>query len=302
MLHIEKKIENRKDLVRRLEKLLGTKAQYMRLPSLAYKIGNYTVTKEGALEVDEDRADKAIINQLREEGLLDGRPQEEHEAPEEPLEVDEPAEATQAADEPLAVRISVPLKGHTGATLRNLMTLLYQRGVLLSKATGGTFRVTKALIDILEQEGKSDTVEQFIGTIEEHTGDFSGIAFAEDKITFTGFPKTKDPDTLEAFLQLVTLMNHQALTQKRIRAKISYDKNEKYAFRIWLIRIGMHGDDYKTTRRILLQNLDGDAAFRNDAMKARWKQNRMDERAKKKMLNEHLQEADGIDRCHKTDK
>jgi hypothetical protein len=302
MLHIEKKIENRKDLVKRLEELLGTKAQYMRLPSLAYQVGDYTVTKEGALEVDENRADKAIINQLRQEGLLDGRPQEEHEVPEAPLEEKEPLKATQAADEPLEVRISVPLKGHTGATLRNLMTLLYQRGTLLSKATGGAFRVTKALIDTLEQEGKSDTAEQFLTTLEEHAGDFSGIAFADDTITFTGFPETKDPDKIQAFLQLASLMNQQALTQKRIRAKISYDKNEKYAFRIWLIRIGMHGDDYKTTRRILLQNLDGDAAFRNDAMKARWKQNRMDERAKKEMLNEHLREADGIDRCHKTDK
>ena len=39
-------------------------------------------------------------------------------------------------------------------------------------------------------------------------------------------------------------------------------ENEKYAFRCFLLRLGFIGDDNKTARRILLQNLSGNSAFR----------------------------------------
>ena len=39
-------------------------------------------------------------------------------------------------------------------------------------------------------------------------------------------------------------------------------ENEKYAFRCFLLRLGFIGDDSKVARRILLQNLSGNSAFR----------------------------------------
>ena len=39
--------------------------------------------------------------------------------------------------------------------------------------------------------------------------------------------------------------------------------NEKFAFRVFLIRLGFVGDDYKAARKILLKNLPGNSAFRN---------------------------------------
>ena len=43
------------------------------------------------------------------------------------------------------------------------------------------------------------------------------------------------------------------------RCKIT---NEKYTFRVWLMRLGMMGSEYKTARKLLLRNLKGNAAFR----------------------------------------
>ena len=40
------------------------------------------------------------------------------------------------------------------------------------------------------------------------------------------------------------------------------DTNEKYTFRVWLMRLGMMGDEYKVARKILLKNLKGHTAFR----------------------------------------
>ena len=40
---------DRKRLVKRLERLTGFKAEYQRLPTMAYKVGPYTVTKDGSV-------------------------------------------------------------------------------------------------------------------------------------------------------------------------------------------------------------------------------------------------------------
>lgn len=59
-------------------------------------------------------------------------------------------------------------------------------------------------------------------------------------------------------------MNQQAISQKRIQAKDVNDENEKYALRTWLLRLGMNGPDFKETRKLLMENLSGHAAFRSD--------------------------------------
>lgn len=37
--------------------------------------------------------------------------------------------------------------------------------------------------------------------------------------------------------------------------------SEKYQFRVWLNRIGLKGPEYKATRKALLKNLEGNAAY-----------------------------------------
>lgn len=39
--------------------------------------------------------------------------------------------------------------------------------------------------------------------------------------------------------------------------------NEKFAMRLFLIRLGFIGDEYKTARRILLRNLTGNSSWRS---------------------------------------
>ena len=44
-----------------------------------------------------------------------------------------------------------------------------------------------------------------------------------------------------------------ATNSKRITAKERTVENEKYAFRCFLLRLGFIGDEYKTSRKILLK-------------------------------------------------
>ena len=40
---------DRKELVKDISEILGEKAEYMRMPTCAYRIGNYTIAKDGTL-------------------------------------------------------------------------------------------------------------------------------------------------------------------------------------------------------------------------------------------------------------
>ena len=44
--------------------------------------------------------------------------------------------------------------------------------------------------------------------------------------------------------------------------------NEKFAFRVFLIRLGFVGDEFKLARKILMKNLSGNSAFKNGAPQA----------------------------------
>ncbi|MDH7567954.1 MAG: virulence associated protein, partial [Clostridiales bacterium] len=56
--------------------------------------------------------------------------------------------------------------------------------------------------------------------------------------------------------------------QKHSTPRATKGENEKYIFRVWLLRLGFIGDEYKEARKLLLDRLEGNAAFRTEeAMK-----------------------------------
>ena len=137
----------------------------------------------------------------------------------------------------------------------------------MSKSTGGEFFCTDELVERLK---KCEDIE---GMITVSKDDLKGLKFTEDEISFTGFPSTQDPELLRVFTQLAAQMNEKAKESKRVIAKRIDETNERYIFRAWLIAIGMKGTEFKTARKLLLSPLSGDAAFKDEAMKIRWKEN-----------------------------
>ena len=186
---------------------------------------------------------------------------------------DEPdAESQETEDQPeevpLDLELAFPVSQHNGVTLRNLVNLLYSRGKLIGKATGGHFHVEEGLVEKLRDDSCTFAIMNFINAVSdyetEHGAALEGLKITTEKVTFTGFPTAPDHEHLTAFAQLAVLMNQQAISQKRIQAKDVNDENEKYALRTWLLRLGMNGPDFKETRKILMENLSGHAAFRTD--------------------------------------
>ena len=184
-------------------------------------------------------------------------------------ESEEQSEAEDQPEEvPLDLELAFPVSQHNGVTLRNLVNLLYRRGKLIGKATGGHFHVEEGLVEKLKDDSCTFAIMNFINAVSdyeaEHGAALEGLKITTEKVTFTGFPTAPDHEHLTAFAQLAVLMNQQAISQKRIQAKDVNDENEKYALRTWLLRLGMNGPDFKETRKILMENLSGHAAFRTD--------------------------------------
>lgn len=91
-----------------------------------------------------------------------------------------------------------------------------------------------------------------------------------DRIVFGGedlcevFPydaaSSLDPDEAKATLQLALAAAAQAVNRERVSAKPGKAENERYAFRCWMVRMGLNGDEYKPMRRRFLKRLPGDSA------------------------------------------
>lgn len=304
---------DRKAASKRLGELTGIHPVYTRIPRYAYEIGIYTIDRDCNLLVQEEDADKATLQTLMDEEVIERKdldmladhaatqeaPAEEttakvveetveatirdtiqdtvqdaheegapiEEAPVEGVPAEEAhAEGTEGLE--LAMEFALPMSQHTGASLRNLLNLIFSRSSLIQKATGGTFTVAEGLIEAIRDDRCTYTIANFLEAVETYERDhgpaIEGLKLDREKVTFTGFPKAPEVERLRAYGQLAVLMNKQAIQQKRIQAKSVDETNERYAMRIWLIRLGMNGEEFKQTRKFLVENLDGSMAFRTE--------------------------------------
>lgn len=90
------------------------------------------------------------------------------------------------------------------------------------------------------------------------------IQVDEEKVSFPWFEITpKDSEETTAYTQFIYALCEMARNQQRVSAKEKEVDNEKYAFRCFLLRLGFIGNEYKTERKILMKNLSGSAAFKN---------------------------------------
>ena len=214
--------DTKKKLVKLISSHLGVESKYLGVPSCAYSIGNYTVNKDGSLSWDED--DERTAG-LLEAIKADGfTAVEDEEVEEEEVLVEEEMEEAEVN----RLCISFPKSMYDERTLENLKNLVEGKGALMKKAF------------------KAESLE---------------IVVDDEKVSFPWF-ELIDSDHFNAYTQFISAITKMAREQKRILGKERAVENEKYAFRCFLLRLGFIGDDYKLTRKILLENLEGSAAFK----------------------------------------
>ena len=255
-MRIETNAANRKDVVKAVSAILGQPSRYLGVPTCAYEVGNCTIDRSGAVETEDEKTAELVRAGLLEQGFL-GSP--------------EPETETGGAE------VSLPMEGMTAENLKNLIYLIHSKQYLINKAFAGeVFRIPAALTEELGSAGLSDA-EAFLNIFQKHSGDCKGIGFSDGKVTFT-LPATDDADMIRAFTHLAAAMAQQAKEQRRIRPDETIEENEKYYMRIWLLRLGFGGAEGKEVRNLLLKNLKGNAAFRTEENKERWKEARRNEK------------------------
>ena len=225
--------DRRKALVAVMRDVLQDTTRYLGAPSFAFQVGAYTVDKNGTVTcpdgTDEGQIEM-LIRELAHDGFI-GERVGEAAKPAEPKEVEaiSPIEENPRAIDLKHLAVDLPKDGMTPTAMENLRRLVASKETLLKKTL-----CTDSL------------------PITEHS----------DRIEFGWFRPTDDQAEIAAYYQLVQGLCELARTQKRVSATEQEVENEKYAFRCFLLRLGFIGAEYKEARKILLNNLSGNAAFR----------------------------------------
>lgn len=238
----------RKEIVKALGEHFGVEPKYMGAPSFAYQIETaeetYTIDRAGKITTS-----AGIEVEL--DSILNGKNEKETSKP---------------TAETATFEIAVSMEGHTSITLRNLVNMIYSKQGLIKKSLGLTANIIEDDFCIGINEAKTETLED-LKTAIEGIGEkrCPGIAFDfnNNTITFNFLKGEASPEKVKAYTQLVALLNQNAKTLKHVSAKAKDTDNDKFTFRVFLIRLGMIGDEYKDTRKILLENLEGNSAFRS---------------------------------------
>ena len=89
--------------------------------------------------------------------------------------------------------------------------------------------------------------------------------FQKGTVEFRMFNSTLHAGKVKTYIQFSLAISAQAVNQKKASALKTRSSNEKYTFRTWLLRLGMIGDEFKTARKFLLENLEGGIAWKDPA-------------------------------------
>lgn len=258
---------DRKPLVEAISQILDKPAVYQGAPSFAYTVGDFTVDRNGVLSygnnIHPDFA-AVLISDLQERGFVaeiisDTDNNDELTAEnaaatdnstattEASLEADDVEAGTETADDtvvteniasteandaesPDILTIEVPDTGFTPEAKENIRKIVASKKTVLEKALGSDG------LPIVEKDGK---------------------------ITFPWFTLHDIDGEADAYSRLVTAICKMAKEQKRVTATEKPIENEKFTMRLFLIRLGFIGDEYKTARKILLRNLSGNASWKS---------------------------------------
>ena len=249
----------RKKLAQALSKILLFDLSYAGAPTFAYKVGEYTVDKEGTI-VCPSFVEKEIVRQIADNLVNEGfTPEiiettedetvlEEHtsEAPEEALQDanDEPSEdgdETAPEDEISLpngesasgiITVRMPRSALSDDTLLKLNAIVFNKAVLFKRSLG---------VDSLE------------------------INVDEDSVSFPWFPVTGTAGEAEAYGQFIAALCNMAKEQTRVLDKPYDGDNDRFAMRIFMVRLGMKGGEFALARKLMMKNLSGNSGWRYGA-------------------------------------
>jgi len=234
----------RKELASLISEVFGVEPVYKGMPSYAYEVGHITLDESATIHLppgafvnlkdlqklltalEENDFDASLVT---EEEEVDLPPSQINESEVEVEEV-EVSENAETEDTSHGLMIQMPLEGFDATALENLRLLIASRATLIRKAL--------SIYDL--------SIKQSATTID-----------------FPWFHEEVSPEELRVFTQFIAALCDMAKRQSRILAVEKPTDNEKFTFRLFLVRLGMKGDEYADARRILLRNMNGNGSVKD---------------------------------------
>ncbi|WP_407312075.1 hypothetical protein [Desulfosporosinus sp. SB140] len=165
--------------------------------------------------------------------------------------------------------VTLSLDDHNGNALRNAINLIWSKQKLLKKSFDWQADIVPESLVSAINAVPIDTLEEFADVVND--GIDKGLIVGDSNldfdltartISFSFIKGTLGYEEVLAFITFCQKLSEQAKQQKFSSTKQKEAVNEKYSLRCFLLKLGFIGEDYKTERRILLQRLDGNPAFR----------------------------------------
>ena len=186
------------------------------------------------------------------------------------------------------LHVHVDAANHNQQSLKNLLSIMYSKEDILFKALQvNPDRVSRYCQKVREpmlKEARKLSAEEtrdltqleniwYEGSRYEKSSHYNDTryyalnlhsVFYRGTVEFRCFNSTLHAGRAAAYINLCLAMSAQAINQRSTVMRKTHSDNELFTFRVWLVRLGLNGPEFKHTRDHLLANLEGDRAWRYD--------------------------------------
>jgi len=187
-------------------------------------------------------------------------------------------------DQHCSVHIHVDASAFDGRSLSNLAKIVYKQEALILAALGiqqerlrrYTQPISPRLIEQIERHrprtrddlnriwyGYHNQAPQHYDQTRYHGVNLHNVWY-RGTVEFRWFEGTLHAGKIKAYIQLVLAVAARALNGRTASSqrRTLDSQTARYDFRVFLLRLGLIGDEFKTARKHLLAALPGDSAFR----------------------------------------
>ena len=277
--------KERKALVEALSEITFSEAAYAGAPTFAYRVGDYTVDKNGVIFYPPTLAQEAValvVEKLKERGFIsEGEAQADLPKEDAPAEI--PAERPDVAPEAaaLAQPEAEAMEGAEGAKTPDTAeeaeaapadpdesTDTQEDTPAVAEAEGNKLTVSiprKTLTDDALERLKLIVSNKEMLFRRAVIADALPIEVTEEEVAFPWFTLTGVDGEAAAYAQFITALCQMASEQTRILDKPYDGDNDRFAMRIFMVRLGMKGAAFALARKLMMKHLTGNSGWRYGA-------------------------------------
>ena len=250
----------RKALAGAISEILNQPIVYAGAPTFAYTVGGYVIDRNGVLShptAAETPAMEQLTNALQERGYQAKEAEDVVDCEESSMTQCEVLVSEQETQNHPSNE-AIPTDNFTSPTLSNLSTA----------EDGDRDRLTVAMpldgfnVEVLEKLRKIVVSKENLIKKALNVTDLP-ISMTEDELLFPWFTLTGIDGEADTYTRFIAALCDMAKKQKRVTAKEQEVENDKFAFRTFLIRLGLIRPEYQLARKILLRNLTGNSSWKS---------------------------------------